>query len=206
MTTINSVATGSETLSAPDTCPQASSAIIANRVRLARSAFCQSKRGTSGKEPKPSPATCSFLNFATRQNAACRACGQRPERGFRRTPRRHVGRLGWICKTVSGFRPVQPSIAFLLCKWPAVAVAGRGRFLPILLGLPSGRLASKSTYSPARRQCEWLDRKCGNGGMRQASWGRAFCSTSTCNFGSSIFGGYENPATPYRIRHTLVEA
>ena len=73
------------------------------RVRLAGSASGQAVRGTSGKAPRPSRASCSPLS-ATRRFGDDQACGPRPERASLRKPDKREAHQGDAHRTGSGCR------------------------------------------------------------------------------------------------------
>lgn len=168
-----------------------------SRVQQGRSAFCRAMRGTSGREPKRSPATCCFGRFASARFAHAPACGRDLARDARRTTRISWARLDYAAETESGLsRAVVSPWSFVDTQTHALdsACATRGQFSQ---PAPFGILRSTSFSDSELEERETPFRKHSRLSVRQSPWGlfstgmqRRKPASKTCWFYDGIDRGF----------------
>ena len=135
--------------------------LISNPIPPVNISSYQAARGTSGKAPKPFPATCNFSYSSIGRYARFRACGQRPKLESLRSSRTNLGQMGYAFGIVSSLNLEAASLLFAGDKLTPFRGFSCATLARTSLPWPSYRHPSMSTFDFDLVVSEKSYRNCG---------------------------------------------
>lgn len=170
------------------------------QVQPAGSASDPAGHGTSGRAPRPFPATDSSQRSATPRAVRAQACGQHPELGLPRMIHTHEERLGSCVGIGLGCSLVAASPSFAADRRLRRSVAVRGTFAPRVHWMRGDIQQSRAICCAARGQQGKASHRYGTDVPPLDLAGRSSCAISLCISPSSNADGHGSRIGQFRTQ------